>query len=71
MGCGCKKKQLVPPQPEPPKSAPLPPPPAPTTAPKAHVVIREGRPVLSYQQPQKEVNRIVDKLRAIRNRRLT
>lgn len=72
MGCGCKKKHVIPVQPGPPSKPLAPPPPQPTTAPKAHVVIREGtaiRPVVlppkPLQQPQKELDRLLDKLRMI------
>lgn len=80
MGCGCKKKGVIPAQPGPPVQAPAPPP-QPTTAPKAHVILREGtvvRPKLPLPkpipkplpQPQKELDRLLDRLRMITARKL-
>jgi hypothetical protein len=60
MPCGCKKKTLIPAQPVP-LARPVPPPP--TTAPQSRVIIREG----TASNPQKEIDRIVEKLNAITN----
>jgi hypothetical protein len=63
MGCGCKKKVIIPPQP----AQPAPPVPAP-----AKVVLRESvpppvHPPKPLEPPQNEVNRIVEKLNSITN----
>lgn len=62
MGCGCKKKTIVPPQPAPP---------APVAAP-AKVVLKESVPPTilppkPLEPQQDEVNRMVDKLNSIRS----
>lgn len=62
MGCNCKKRHVAP------VSPPPPPPPAPTTAPPIKITIKEGipNPPQPLYPPDREVNRIVEKLNAIR-----
>jgi outer membrane biosynthesis protein TonB len=76
--CGCKKKSVIPVQPAPPIQPAPPPepvPPQPTTAPQARVIIRENRinnvppRPKPHQNPQREVDILVDKLQLITNQR--